>query len=497
MSAIQIILAKSRLSRWHRRLVEDLRRDGHGVGVDLRDGAPEVPAALALVEQLERLLVQRGRPGESDSIAVEEWTAGAIGAPNVVFDLTGASEPAAGAIAPRYDGRAGDLARDAVLLQGSAPVVMLADARDGQLNVFSQALPGIERRPNLLHGRIAVARCTAAMIRALVAEGGTAFPRRPPSSPAPPSRPVAYFAGLVATRARARLYRLLAHEGHWRVAWRSVARAPTVWEQLNWPPGNPWRWLQDDRRRYFADPFPYRVGGTTHVFCEEYPYATQKGVISTFALDAEGRAGAPRVVLERPYHLSYPVIFEHAGQIWMMPESSANHSLELYRADPFPDRWVFDRTLLTGVSIADATPFESGGRWWLAGTTWDLEGSSWDCLSLFSGDSIAGPWTPSGARPVLVDASSARPAGRIVSRNGALWRPAQDCTRGYGSTLALCRIDRVDEGVLSQTVAARLRPPPGAPSEGVHTLNVDSSFELIDAVGWRSRSGWLDKEGAE
>ena len=108
----------------------------------------------------------------------------------------------------------------------------------------------------------------------------------------------------------------------------------------------------DDRRRYFADPFLFEEDGVAYVFCEEFPYATRKGVISVFALDEQGDPGPSRVVLERPYHLSYPVVFRHEGQIWMMPESSANRTLDIYRADPFPYRWTLDRVVLSGVEIS-------------------------------------------------------------------------------------------------------------------------------------------------
>ena len=264
-----------------------------------------------------------------------------------------------------------------------------------------------------------------------------------------------------------------------------------------WPSGSPWRWLQDDGRRYFADPFLFRENGTTHVFCEEFPYATAKGVISVFTLDAAGRPSAPRVVLEQPYHLSYPQVFRHDGKIWMMPESSANRTLELYVAEAFPDRWKLHSVLLDDLSVSDATAFEHDGRWWLTATTNEPDTSTWDCLSLFSSPSPVGPWNRSGDLPILVDASAARPAGQIVRLGSALWRPAQDCTRGYGSGLALCRIDELRDGVLRQSVVRRLGPPAGAPDQGVHTLNSDGQFEVIDAVGQMTRAHRFSRRDTE
>jgi hypothetical protein len=492
MSVVRLLLPKARLLAWHKSLVETLRRDGHVVGVELSDRAVEIRPALALLEYGERRVFQRGQPSLTDRVEAGAWAEGEAAPPDFLFDLSGADDAASGAIAPAYDGLIGDAARDAALLDGRAP--RLALVADG--HVLAQGFPAIEQSPRLLRGRIAVAQRIQTLILGLTGGSPTLFATPTAASAARNGHPIGYLASTVITLARRKLSKLVAHEGHWRIGWRALAGGPSTMEALAWPSGNPWRWLPDDRRRYFADPFLFAHGGKTYVFCEEYPYATQKGVISVFTLDPEGRASATRTVLERPYHLSYPFVFEQDGQIWMMPESSANRSLELYRAESFPDRWVLDRTLLSDVTISDATIFERDGRWWLMGTTQEPETSSWDCLSLFSGPSIVGPWTPSGDTPILIDASSARPAGHVVTRGGVAWRPAQDCADGYGSGLALCRIDALSEGVFEQTVARRLGPPEGATVKGVHTLNAGFGFEVIDAVGPRSRKAWLGEGDA-
>jgi len=74
-------------------------------------------------------------------------------------------------------------------------------------------------------------------------------------------------------------------------------------------------------------------------------------------------------VLEERSHLSYPFVFERDGQIWMIPESSANATVSLYRAERFPDRWVKETDLLTGITASDATIVEHAGRLWMFATT--------------------------------------------------------------------------------------------------------------------------------
>jgi hypothetical protein len=365
-----------------------------------------------------------------------------------------------------------------------------------RLSVLARGRPAIERPQVFISGRSAVADRVATLIRGVARRRMSQPLAAAVQSETRQSRPLAFVWEGLASAARRRLAKLVAIDGHWRVGWRPLNGSASVLEARAWPSGSPWQWLHDDGKRYFADPFLFTEKGTTYVFCEEFPYATAKGVISAFALDAAGRPTAPRVVLEKPYHLSYPQVFRHDGKIWMMPESSANRTLELYVAESFPDRWRLHSILLADLSLSDATAFPHDGRWWLTATTNEPETSTWDCLSLFSGDSPIGPWSRSGDLPILVDASAARPAGQVVRRGGVLWRPAQDCTRGYGSGLALCRIDELGDGVLSQSVVRRLGPPAGAPDQGVHTLNSDGRFEVIDAVGQMTRAHWFGRKDA-
>lgn len=484
MKSVRLLLPEGGLLRWHADLVARLTADDVAVSVARGVVLPK-HAGLALVEELERLLYARNRASVCDAIEIGAWAQDSDALADLLFDLTGATAPAPGAIFPLYDGASGEAARDDALLDRRAPRLQLARATDDGPVILAECLPALER-PWLLHaGREAVATRLALLVRECVQRGGAVIHKAGAPERAPSRAPVTFLAASLASRVKRKLERLLTYEGHWRVGWRACGEGDGAIDRLAWPAAS-WTWLDDDRRRYFADPFLFVDNGVTWLFCEEYPYATQKAVISVCALDAQGRAGAPRVVLERPYHLSYPLVFRHDGQIWMMPESSSAGTLELYRAESFPDRWVLDRTLLSGLEISDATFFESGGRFWLTATT-NEGGSSWDCLSLFSGPGPLGPWTRCGDAPVLVDASAARPAGEIQRRGDALWRPAQDCTGGYGSGLALCRIDHVGEDGFSQTIGARLAPPPGAPPEGVHTLNYGGGFETIDAVGPRSR----------
>lgn len=227
--------------------------------------------------------------------------------------------------------------------------------------------------------------------------------------------------------------------------------------------------------------------GLSHVFCEEFPYATHKGVISHFTVDGQGSHSQPRIVLERPYHLSYPFLFERDGEIFMIPETSGNGTIELYRADPFPDVWKFERVLVDNVRAGDATLVEHNGLFWIFATLTDGARSTWDTLGIFYAEKLEGPWRPHPANPVLIDAGCARPAGNFFHSGAELIRPAQDCRGGYGVGLALCRVDRLDPEGFAQTVIRRFGPDPSWRGKGFHTLNRSGSLEVIDTKGWLRR----------
>lgn len=276
------------------------------------------------------------------------------------------------------------------------------------------------------------------------------------------------------------LSHLAKYPEHWRVAFRHLEGAGVL-EELQWPQSSqsPWQVLPDDGRRFYADPFVFVRDGQTHLFVEEFPYATGKGIVSHCLISANGKTSVPKPVLEAGGHLSYPFVFEHGGEVYMIPESGAERQVALYRARRFPDDWVLDCILLDDIEAFDATLVEYEGRFWIFAAL--AEGAAtYDTLGLFYSDSLRGPWHAHPRNPVLVDVRSARPAGSIVSHSGKLMRIVQDCLESYGWGMAICKIDTLDTENYQQSVLTRLRPPPCFQGTGTHTLNRCAGVEVID-----------------
>ncbi len=253
------------------------------------------------------------------------------------------------------------------------------------------------------------------------------------------------------------------------------------------------RWLVPPRDRFWADPFVAPHGDGWVVVFEEKLYAERNARISALEIDRDGVVGASYPVLERDYHLSYPFLFRWNDTWWMIPESSRNRTIDLWRATEFPRRWTLERTLIADLSAVDATLIEHAGRWWMFCNIGEPGASKDDELHLFHAEAPLGPWTPHPQNPIKSDIRGARPAGRPFWTDGAWHRPAQDSSAGYGSSLVLQRIDRLDERGYAESEHARLAPSFAPGLIGLHTINAADGLTVIDLRLERPRLALLDR----
>ncbi len=239
--------------------------------------------------------------------------------------------------------------------------------------------------------------------------------------------------------------------------------------------------------RYWADPFVMQRGVCYYVFIEEKLYETRIGRIACLTLDAEGKLLGQQTVLERPYHLSYPFLLERDGELYMIPESAANRTVELYRCTHFPDRWEFVKNLMSDVYAADTTLLEHKGKYWMFTNVKAPGGSSLDALYLYSADDLfADEWKAHPRNPIVQDIRSARPGGRIFEEQGQFIRPAQDSSRRYGYGLKFKRITELSESEYGEEPAGEFTP---AHSKylATHTFNQAGQMVVIDAVRRRKK----------
>lgn len=241
--------------------------------------------------------------------------------------------------------------------------------------------------------------------------------------------------------------------------------------------------------RFWADPFVVARDNRYYVFIEELLYETRKGHIAVLVMNKDGTFEPAVPILEAPYHLSYPFVFEFENNTYMIPESKANRTIELYKCTAFPYEWEFQKNLMEDCSAVDATLFQWQGKWWMFVNQIETEGGSmWDELFLYSSESpLSGNWTAHPRNPVVSDVKSARPAGCLFVRDGRLYRPSQNCSRHYGYGFNICEITNLTETDYEEKIVARVEPKWNKNIISTHTINYADGLTIVDGQLRRRR----------
>lgn len=249
---------------------------------------------------------------------------------------------------------------------------------------------------------------------------------------------------------------------------------PDVKPRIHWFPRPP-------RGRFRADPFAIIKGETMYVFLEDYDYRTRKGVISYVEVKDGKAVSQPRVAMDLPVHVSYPCVFEHAGEIYCVPETFKLREISLYKAERFPNQWRKIATLIRDFAGVDPTVFQHDGRWWLTCTSVD-EGSNLN-LYIWHAPELVGPWTPHAANPVKTDVRSSRPAGTPFMHDSILYRPAQDCSVTYGGRIVVNRVLQLTPMEFKEEPAVVIGPFKESPyPDGIHALSTcGGTVTVIDS----------------
>jgi len=243
--------------------------------------------------------------------------------------------------------------------------------------------------------------------------------------------------------------------------------------------------LVPPKDRFWADPFAIKAADHYYVFIEELLYNTGKGHISVIELDRKGVVKGPTKVLERDYHLSYPCVFEWNQNYYMVPESAANKTVELYRAKSFPFQWELEKVLMRDVRAKDATLVEIDGTWWMFVAI--SEYSIPDEVYLFSAKTPLGPWTPHRRNPVKSDVRGSRPAGALFEWNGDVYRPAQDSSGRYGYAISINRVTQLDHDQFREEQVSNILPNWSNDLLGTHTISIAGDLTVVDCLMKRSR----------
>lgn len=238
-------------------------------------------------------------------------------------------------------------------------------------------------------------------------------------------------------------------------------------------------WVRHNYKdRFFADPFLYNEDEAYYfILCEEFIFWEEKGKITLLTVEKNSfRLVDRRVIIEEPYHLSFPFCSFRGTSI--IPEAYACGKMIKYSVDERLN--VIGKSVIAGEGLIDSAFItdEKGERWMYTSKNKN------PLKDLYSYKEVEGKFVPCPVGVIFSDEKTARSAGRFFQFAGNLYRPVQDCEGRYGRQTRIMHVKSFGvNGYRAEEVVAvnSFENPPY--QESMHTFNVYDNCIIVDGSG--------------
>lgn len=239
--------------------------------------------------------------------------------------------------------------------------------------------------------------------------------------------------------------------------------------------------IRNPLRYWAADPFIIYDNGFYYIFAELYDRIKRKGEIGYCILTEDGKIGKKwKVIMKSNIHFSFPYIWKNGNEYYMMPESSKEEQLCIYKAINFPEEWEKIETIMTGVRFSDSVFVHSKHI-----MTYDNESEPKKLILI--GKNNEGSYNI--IREIVDNDLKYRPAGKGFYCAEKMIFPFQDGNGSYGKGINFLSVNVENDKLL---LGANIEYSLYVESTnfwkynyiGIHTYNYDQDYEVVD---FRSR----------
>ncbi len=247
-------------------------------------------------------------------------------------------------------------------------------------------------------------------------------------------------------------------------------------------------------RYWLADPFLLEKDGKVYIFYEAFDLIQRKGKIGYSIIDDKKKSIPIHIVLDEPYHLSFPNVFVYQDNIYMMPETCGDNSIKLFKAASFPEKWVEDQVIVPDIYACDSVIVQDDDKKYL------IANEMYHGLEAPGGNYIS-CWVKNiryklnDALEVVGDGTlvaegdcGIRNAGNFFRRDGKLYRVGQNCpNKLYGRGLVLFEVKSLNPYIEERlwikdcsVFDRHIHKLQNYEIIGVHTYNFSTNYEVID-----------------
>ena len=239
-------------------------------------------------------------------------------------------------------------------------------------------------------------------------------------------------------------------------------------------PQNPDIWM--------ADPLLFTKDGKDWLFVELYEKSCSLGRIAV--IDPDHLTKEPVIIIREPYHMSFPMVFEWNGDYFMIPETSGNHSINLYKCEQFPYHWQCVASFGVDALIVDSVVTnKTDACITLLGSETNPENEllvRFVTYRIFKTDTgFELDYSPSDRAFTYIE----RNGGYPVTRNNRQYLVTQNSSEiDYGVSLSKSTYEQ-GRFTIHETIDSALGQMRGIGSAsviGIHTYSEGSTYEVID-----------------
>ena len=241
---------------------------------------------------------------------------------------------------------------------------------------------------------------------------------------------------------------------------------------------------------WYADPILITYRGEEILLMESFDMRTQLGSIACARFGEDGRLSAPQVIIQEPYHMSFPMVFYWQDALYMIPETCGNRSLNLYRCRGEITDWSLVKSFPVKERLVDTVVIAC-----------HEDCVELICSALQESDGFNNKWQKfrivKEAEDYRLEADEIfnagedydyghRMAGSLIVEGDRVILPTQESTEvDYGAYLYLNDFsgrDITDLPVLKKVTVDNIVLPDVAQKEqiGVHSYALSSNYEVVD-----------------
>lgn len=258
------------------------------------------------------------------------------------------------------------------------------------------------------------------------------------------------------------LKKLFLETTKWNVAWKNIN-------------DQEYKIIKNPKGYWLADSLLFSTEEKCFLFVEAYDETSKLGKIGILEFNNNGFNNF-KIIIEEKFHLSYPYVFEYKNEYYMIPESSEDNSIYLYKANCFPYKWERIKKIASG-KFVDTTVIQENGSTFLV--------YFYDMANHFA---ITGTLDMEKKEINIAENHSdksytKRAGGNVFIKKSDMYHAIQNNRYFYGQSLSIVNFK---SGKVEYVIKPEdLKVDNNQKYRRVHTYSVSNEIEAIDLSNYR------------